>query len=139
MDRRKAIQLLGAAAAAPLIPFAQPPAFERGAIVRTLLKDLPPDALASGPVLFHEHLSNIWPIGAASSFTDDVDLMVEETRIAGKEGVSCIVDAGHPDMGRKIDALRRIARESGVASAARKTIGAMTRNSGRTARDHAPG
>jgi phosphotriesterase-related protein len=43
-----------------------------------------------------------------------VDLMIEETRIAGKDGVRCIVDAGHPDMGRKIDALKRIASESGV-------------------------
>jgi len=65
-------------------------------------------------VLFHEHLSNRWPIGSASSFTDDVDLMIYETRSAGKDGVRCIVDAGHPDMGRKIEALKRIATDSGV-------------------------
>jgi phosphotriesterase-related protein len=117
MHRRHAIQLLGAAAVTPLWRLGvQTPtrAFPKGAIVRTLLKDLPPEALAGGPVLFHEHLSNIWPIGSATSFTDDVDLMIEETRIAGREGVTCIVDGGHPDMGRKIDALRRIANQSGV-------------------------
>src|SRR5688572_10160287 len=40
--------------------------FPRGAIVRTLLKDLPPDALANGATLFHEHLSiNIPPAPGA--------------------------------------------------------------------------
>src|SRR6266850_149875 len=112
LSRRDAIQLLGIALW-PASVDAQARK-EGGAIVRTLLADLPPDALGAGPVLFHEHLSNIWPIGSASSFTDDVDLMIEETRSAGKDGVRCIVDAGHPDMGRKIDALRRIANESGV-------------------------
>ena len=117
MNRRHAIQLLGAAAVTPLWQIgarAPAPAFPKGAIIRTLLRDLSPEALASGPVLFHEHLSNLWPIGSTTSFTDDVDLMIEETRAAGKEGVSCIVDGGHPDMGRKIDALKRIADQSGV-------------------------
>ena len=117
MHRRHAIQLLGAAAVTPLWQIsAQTPAapFPNGAVIRTLLKDLSPDALAGGAVLFHEHLSNLWPIGSTTSFTDDVDLMIEETRTAGKEGVTCIVDGGHPDMGRKIDALNRIASQSGV-------------------------
>jgi phosphotriesterase-related protein len=114
VTRREAIQLLGAGVVAGLWPRTQTPAIERGAIVRTLIEDLPPEALGAGPVLFHEHLSNIWPIGSASSFTDDVDLMIEETRSAGHDGVRCVVDAGHPDMGRKIDALKRIAAESGV-------------------------
>ena len=72
--------MLGAGLAGAL--WRAPQTFERGAVVRTLLQDLPPESLAGGPTLFHEHLSNLWPIGAASSFTDDVDLMIEETRIA---------------------------------------------------------
>ena len=40
--------------------------------------------------------------------------MVAEARAAGKDGVSCIVDGGHPDMDRRLDALKRIAAESGV-------------------------
>jgi hypothetical protein len=31
--------------------------FPRGAIIRTILKDVPPDALADGATLFHEHIS----------------------------------------------------------------------------------
>src|ERR1700704_6480898 len=63
--------------------------FERGAVIRTLLKDVAPDAV-NGAVLFHEHLSIRYPLTKAlaekagrpvpTSFTDDVDLMVEETR-----------------------------------------------------------
>jgi len=93
-------------------------------VIRTLLKDLAPTALASGAVLFHEHLSIHYPLtnalalkqGAAqpTHFSDDVNLMIEETRSAGKEGVSCIVDGGHPDMDRNLAALKRIAAESGV-------------------------
>jgi phosphotriesterase-related protein len=40
--------------------------------------------------------------------------MMEETRLAGKDGVSVIVDGGHPDMDRDLDALTRIANGSGV-------------------------
>src|SRR5262245_31623630 len=99
LTRRELIRLLSAGVAAGLAsatatarsgwpgPLAQPSGPERGAIVRTLLADLAPDELGAGPVLFHEHLSNIWPIGSPSSFTDDVDLMIAETRSAGHDGV----------------------------------------------------
>jgi len=100
------------------------PTFPKGAVIRTLLRDLPPQALASGAVLFHEHLSIHYPLTNAlaarqgapppKNFSDDVDLMVAEARAAGKDGVSCIVDGGHPDMDRRLDALKRIAAESGV-------------------------
>jgi phosphotriesterase-related protein len=129
LTRRDAIGLLGAAAGGALVSqiglgAQTAPAFERGAVIRTLLKDVPPESL-NGPVLFHEHLSIRYPLTRALaeaqgrpvpvSFTDDVDLMVEETRAAGKDGVSCIVDGGHPDMDRDLAALTRIAKESGVA------------------------
>jgi len=93
-------------------------------IIRTLLKDVSPKELSSGAILFHEHLSMHYPVtnalaekqgtAAPTHFSDDVALMVEETRAAGKDGVSCIVDGGHPDMDRNLDALKRIAAESGV-------------------------
>jgi len=35
---------------------ARPATFPRGAIIRTLLKDVPPEALASGATMFHEHV-----------------------------------------------------------------------------------
>jgi phosphotriesterase-related protein len=97
--------------------------FERGAVIRTLLRDIDPQTL-DGPVLFHEHLSIRYPLTKAlaeqagrpvpPSFSDDVDLMVEETKAAGKDGVRVIVDGGHPDMDRDLPALTRIALESGV-------------------------
>jgi phosphotriesterase-related protein len=50
----------------------------------------------------------------AEHFTDDIDLMIAEVKAAGAEGIGCIVDGGHPDMGGSIAALKRIAAESGV-------------------------
>jgi phosphotriesterase-related protein len=97
--------------------------FDRGAVIRTLLKDVDP-ATVDGPVLFHEHLSTRYPLTKALaeeqgrpvpvSFSDDVDLMVEEAKLAAKDGVACFVDGGHPDMDRDLAALTRIAKESGV-------------------------
>jgi phosphotriesterase-related protein len=89
-------------------------AFPKGAVIRTLLQDLPPEALAGGPVLFHEHLSMHYPPQVKEHFTDDGAMMVDEVRAAGKDGIACIVDGGHPDMARSLDALKRIATESGV-------------------------
>jgi phosphotriesterase-related protein len=47
-------------------------------------------------------------------FMQDVDFMSEELRIAKSEGISCIVDGGHPDMGRDLNFLRQIAVKSGM-------------------------
>jgi phosphotriesterase-related protein len=119
ITRREALSILGVGAgmawARPLVA--------QGPIIRTLLKDIAPDSV-SGSILFHEHLSIRFPLTRAlaekagrpvpPSFTDDVDLMMEETRLAGKDGVSVIVDGGHPDMDRDLDALARIANGSGV-------------------------
>src|SRR5438067_13827217 len=61
ITRRRALEILGTgAAAAALSPktFGQPaaPAFPKGAIIRTILKDYAPEELAGGATLFHEHL-----------------------------------------------------------------------------------
>lgn len=129
LSRREVIGLLGAGAGGGLTALrglrldAQSSAFPRGAIIRTLVKDVPPEAV-TGSTLFHEHLSIRYPLTKAlaeaqgrpvpASFTDDVDVMVEETKAAAKDGVGCIVDGGHPDMDRDLSALKRIASESGV-------------------------
>jgi phosphotriesterase-related protein len=47
-------------------------------------------------------------------FMQDADLMAEEMRLAKSEGIACIVDGGHPDMGRDINFLRRISTMSGM-------------------------
>jgi phosphotriesterase-related protein len=44
----------------------------------------------------------------------DADLMAEELGLVKREGIACIVDAGHPDMGRDINFLRQVAMKSGV-------------------------
>ena len=103
----------------------------RGAIIRTVLKDVSPAAI-SGATLFHEHLSIDMAMitspgryalppppgrGAAAAGpppSANVDLMVDEVKAAARDGVSCIVDGGHPDMGRKLENLKQIAERSGV-------------------------
>jgi phosphotriesterase-related protein len=144
LTRRKALEVLGAGAAAAAVPrgaFAQQPEFPKGAIIRTVLRDYAPEKLAGGATLFHEHLqlapdfnarfsaaaaaaraaNGLPPIpprgGGAPPGPDimhDVDLMSTEVAKTKSEGVACIVDAGHADMGRNIDFLRQVSRKSGV-------------------------
>lgn len=83
-------------------------------ILRTLLGDLAPDRIPPGAILFHEHLSFKFPLGSPTHVTDDVDLMIAETRLAQADGVSVIVDGGHPDMDRNLENLRRIATATGM-------------------------
>jgi phosphotriesterase-related protein len=44
----------------------------------------------------------------------DVDLMAEELAEARRQGVACIVDAGHPDMGRDLDFVRQASLQAGM-------------------------
>jgi phosphotriesterase-related protein len=162
--RREVLELLGIGAAAAAVPrgaFAQAPAFPKGAVIRTILKDYAPEELAGGATLFHEHMS-LAPdfmarFGAATAATRaangppaaaraggagrgggaapagggagraggapppsgpdpmrDPDLMSEELGLAKRQGAACIVDAGHPDMGRDINFLRQVSMKSGV-------------------------
>jgi phosphotriesterase-related protein len=45
---------------------------------------------------------------------ENLDLMVAEMRAAASEGTACIVDAGHPDMGRSLDFLQQLSMKSGM-------------------------
>ncbi len=91
-------------------------------IIRTILRDVAPAELGDGAILMHEHLSATSPYPfepppqreVPPHVTGDVALITQEVRIAGTEGVACIVDGGHADMGRTLDALRAIAEDSGV-------------------------
>src|SRR5215471_19156753 len=60
LTRRQALEALGiGATAAAIVPsgaLAQEPSFPKGAIIRTLLKDVSPEELAGGATLFHEHM-----------------------------------------------------------------------------------
>jgi len=122
MTRRDALRLLGTAgagsalAAAGLLRLpgealvAAP--LQAARIIRTLQGDITPGALPEGAVLFHEHLSI--QLGANPSFHADVELMTAEVRAAAADGVALIVDGGHPDMGRDLSALQRIASATQV-------------------------
>ena len=131
-----------AAAALPVGVFAQASAFPKGAIIRTILRDYTPEELAGGATLFHEHMqlapdfnakfaaataaartaNGLPPAparggGAAPAGPDimhNVDLMSAEVAKVKGEGVACIVDGGHPDMGRDINFLRQVSMKSGV-------------------------
>jgi phosphotriesterase-related protein len=101
-----------------------------GAIIRTVLKDVPPDSLSA--ILFHEHLHissshGLQPVNAVvrgqggpgmpnltRDATEDFDGMVEELKQAAKDGVGCIVDGGHADMGRRAPYLRQLSKRSGL-------------------------
>lgn len=145
LNRRDALGLIGAGAGLGLIAAtkgvqnlwaaSQAPAaaagrnqIPRGAIIRTILKDLSPEGLGNGAILFHEHMSfdrtffeRMRPPNAPKpttptppSYLEDVDLITEEVKASGKEGVGCIVDGGHKDMGTSYANLRTIAQRSGV-------------------------
>jgi phosphotriesterase-related protein len=110
MTRRDAIMVLAAAALPLRLQPAKP-------IIRTILRDVSP-AEIDGPILIHEHLSlggTDWGIERpATKWYDDVDLMAGEVAACEQSGVRCIVDMGTSDLGRKIDALRRIAARTKV-------------------------
>jgi predicted metal-dependent phosphotriesterase family hydrolase len=40
--------------------------------------------------------------------------MTEELAIAKREGIACIVDGGHSDMGRDVELLRQLSFRSGM-------------------------
>jgi phosphotriesterase-related protein len=50
----------------------------------------------------------------AKFFMEDVDYMTDELERAKKEGIGCIVDAGHPDMGRDPQFLKTVSQKSGL-------------------------
>ena len=118
LTRREAIRLLGAAAAASLLPASDLKAGAAPAkaapIVRTILRDVPP-AQITGVTLIHEHISaHANTSDPAFAWNRDIDLMSDEVRACANDGVSCIVDTGHDDLGRSIDELRTIAQRSGM-------------------------
>src|SRR4051812_49100414 len=160
MTRRRALELIGIGAAAagvlPSAAFAQGSAFQKGAVIRTLLKDIAPEELAGGATLFHEHMSlapdfldrfraaaaavraanglppaavparagGAGPAGGAGGAGPtnplppdpmrDVALMAEELSATKRAGVACVVDAGHPDMGRDLAFVREASVRSGM-------------------------
>ena len=139
--RREALLTFGlglAAAAFTNLSSAAAPAIPSGAIIRTVLKDYRPEELAGGATLFHEHVSlapdfltrferysaetralngpsaPALPAAPTEPFMQDMELMTNELAAAKREGIACIVDGGHPDMGRDINAIRQLSMRSGM-------------------------
>ena len=120
LTRREALGLLGAAAGFGLgtavhggqglaavsqtqFTSAEPPVFPAGAIIRTLRGDVAPETLANGATLFHEHLRG------------GVDLITEEVRAAGNDGVTCLVDSATGNRSAAtVDALNAVAARTDV-------------------------
>ena len=131
-----------AASALPRAASAEP-SFPEGVVIRTVLKDYAPGELAGGATLFHEHMSFVPdflarfrqyaaeaqavnrppkappPVTPTApppdlSWMQNLDLMAEELAIAKSEGIACVVDGGHPDMGRDVGVLRQISSKSGM-------------------------
>jgi len=126
MNRRDMLYVLGASLG-PLalsgfdtLSAQRGPTFPRGSVIRTILADVDPTTI--GATLFHEHLSlqdhNAYvpprPAPAQLHYTENVELVTAEIRAARADGLTCIVDAGHTDMGRSLASLRAIAMGSGV-------------------------
>ena len=139
-SRREALSLIGMSAAGVVTgcgPAQSPPpptaiagtsvpgtpAVSEEAIIRTILRDMSPDELARGATLFHEHVSmnnqfwiqmNLERLIDPSRpyFMENLDFMVAEMQAAADDGVVCIVDAGHTDMGRSMEFLRQLSERS---------------------------
>ena len=97
--------------------------FPKGAVIRALLKDIPPETLTNGATLFHEHFSIDLPPAAPRppnlpppppNPTKDLNLMIDEAKAAASDGVACIVDGGHADMGRDLEFLKQVTTQSGL-------------------------
>jgi predicted metal-dependent phosphotriesterase family hydrolase len=111
------------AAAAPLQTAASAgtAAFPKGAVIRTLLKDVSPDTLGNAATLFHEHLSWEWARvrgpnarGNLTGPAKDANPILDQLNAAASEGVGCVVDAGTTDVGRDLGFLKQIAAQTKV-------------------------
>jgi phosphotriesterase-related protein len=123
LTRREVLSLIGAGAGVGAVAsltervgFAQTPGwltaksgnvtFPKGAIVRTVLKDISPDDLRKGATLMHEHLIGVGTYDSpppkcpmpcspsvAGPVISGVDLLVDELKSSASDGVVCIVNS----------------------------------------------
>jgi phosphotriesterase-related protein len=99
--------------------------FPERAIIRTFLKDVPPERLAGGATLIHEHISLLYrpgipglvagqwsPQSAMPQGEISVALMVDELKQAARDGLRGIVDGNAtngPRTDKQLDFVRRVA------------------------------
>jgi phosphotriesterase-related protein len=80
-------------------------------IVRTVLGDIPPETL--GPTDAHEHLFLVTPAQPGDEF-DDVERSGEEAATLVVAGARALVDWTPIGLGRNLDGLARISRDTGL-------------------------
>jgi phosphotriesterase-related protein len=136
MSRRQAVTLLGIEAALGFLSTAAPTrllaapsqstasgtskvTFPPGAVIRTILKDVAPEALATGRTQFHEHLDGVYTretrqFKLPPPSSADITPVIADVEEAMKNGLVCIVDGGHPDMGVNYEHLKEISRRTGL-------------------------
>ena len=78
-----------------------------------------PEALANGSTLFHEHLDGVYSrdtrqLKLPPPSSADITPVIADVKDAMKNGVVCIVDGGHPDMGVNYDHLKQISMATGL-------------------------
>jgi len=124
LNRRQVLGLLGTAAGLGMcrrIEAVGDIAFPKGAVIRTVLKDYAPRDL--GVILFHEHLHMSSTLGMRGGpgvaqptqhYSEDMDFVANELKEAQRDGVSCLVDAGHLDQGRRPEYIKQLSKLSGV-------------------------
>ena len=102
--------------------------FPKGAIVRTILKDIGPEALSGGATQIHEHIGSRYtptpPLGpsdippgpvAPANQAEYIDLIVDELKMSRADGLSCLVDAATDRRDdRQMANLRQMATRSGM-------------------------
>jgi predicted metal-dependent phosphotriesterase family hydrolase len=134
-SRRRLLRLLGvgigfrafSAMTSAVSPLPAPPqvasgarkvTFPRGAVIRTILKDVPPEDV-NGNILFHEHLDGVYSrterqLKLPPPSSQDIAPVIADIREAMKTGLVLVVDGGHPDMGTNYDHLKEISRQTGI-------------------------
>lgn len=132
-SRRQALAMMTGVAAGAAVNGSAPPlraqgraAIPRGAVIRTILKDVAPSAI-KGHLLFHEHLSfgaaffeKMRPANAPRpanpppNYLDHPEKVIEEVKASMRDGVGLIVDGGHEDMATSWDQLKLVAEKTGL-------------------------
>jgi len=80
--------------------------FPKGSVIRTILKDIPPDQMPNGSVQIHEHVTGVFTrtpppaqpdmvpgVVAPANEAEYLALMIEELKMAKADGLGCLVDA----------------------------------------------
>lgn len=104
-------------------------AFPKGSVIRTILRDIPPDQMLNGSVQIHEHITGVFAptpppaqpdlvpgVVAPANEAEYLALMIEELKMAKADGLGCLVDAAANQRrtDQTVENMRRISSGSSV-------------------------